>query len=113
VSNVFSLDSLREEIEKQFAPVQLEIGSKTVTLSNMMRLPKKKRDFVMESLKELENEDKNDIDIEEIAVNVLAEVSDNPALVRRGLKDELALSMKILGLWMESTQTGEAESSSN
>ena len=113
MSNVFSLDSLREEIEKQFAPVQLEIGSKTVTLSNMMRLPKKKRDFVMESLKELENEDKNDIDIEEIAVNVLAEVSDNPALVRRGLKDELALSMKILGLWMESTQTGEAESSSN
>ena len=113
MSNVFSLDSLREEIEKQFAPVQLEIGSKTVTLSNMMRLPKKKRDFVMESLKELENEDKNDIDIEEIAVNVLAEVSDNPALVRRGLKDELALSMKILNLWMSSTQVGEAESSSD
>ena len=113
MSNVFSLDSLREEIEKQFAPVQLEIGTKTVTLSNMMRLPKKKRDLVLEHMKELENEEKNDIDVEELAVNILAEVSDNPALVRRGLKDELALAMKILGLWMESTQSGEAESSSD
>ncbi|MBU18217.1 MAG: hypothetical protein CL725_11025 [Chloroflexi bacterium] len=113
MSNVFSLDSLREEVEKQFAPLQLEIGSKTVTLSNLMRLPKLRRDKVLALLKELENEEKADIDMEALSVDVLAEVSDNPTLLRRGLKDELALAMKILNLWMLSTQSGEAESSSD
>ena len=113
MSNIFSLDSLREEIEKEFAPLQLEIGTKTVTLSNLMRLPKKKRDTVMAELKRLENEDKEDIDVEALAIDILADVSDNPALIRKGLEDDVALSMKILNLWMTSTQSGEAESSSS
>lgn len=113
MSNVFSLDSLREEIEKEFAPLQLEIGTKTVTLSNLMRLPKKKRDSVMAKLKELENADQAEVDAEAISVDVLAEVSDNPELLRSGLEDDIALAMKILNLWMTSTQSGEAESSSN
>jgi hypothetical protein len=112
MSNVFSLDSLREEIEKEFAPLQLEIGEKTVTLSNLMRLPKKKRDSAMAQLKTLENEDKLEIDAEAVAVEILADVSDNPTLLRKALAGDIALSMKILNLWMTSTQSGEAESSS-
>ena len=113
MSNVFSLDSLREEIEKEFKPVQLEIGTKTVTLSNLMRLPKLKREKVLALMKELENEEKLKIDLESIAVNILVEVSDNPTVLRKALSDELALAMRVLNLWMEGTQTGEAESSSD
>jgi hypothetical protein len=113
MSNVFNLDSLREEIEKEFAPLQLEIGTKTVTLSNLMRLPKKKREAVMVLLKELENETDAEIDVEEITVEVLTLVSDNATLLRAGLKDDLATAMRILTLWMNSTQAGEAESSSS
>lgn len=113
MSNVFSLDSLREEVEKEFKPLQLEIGTKTVTLSNLMRLPKLKREKVLALMKELENEEKLKIDLESISVNILVEVSDNPTVLRKALADQLALAMKVLNLWMESTQTGEAESSSD
>ena len=113
MSNVFSLDSLREEIEKEFKPLQLEVGTKTVTLSNLMRLPKLKREKVLALMKELENEEKLKIDLEGIAVNILVEVSDNPTVLRKALADQLALAMKVLNLWMEGTQSGEAESSSD
>ena len=113
MSNVFSLDSLREEVEKEFKPLQLEIGTKTVTLSNLMRLPKLKREKVLALMKELENEEKLKIDLESIAVNILVEVSDNPTVLRKALADQLALAMKVLNLWMEGTQSGEAESSSD
>ena len=114
MSNIFNLDSLREEIEKEFKPLQLEIGTKVVTLSNLMRLPKKKRETVMARLKELESADsEQEVDVETISVEILGLVSDNAPLLKAGLKDDLAMAMKILNLWMSGTQSGEAESSSS
>lgn len=111
MSNIFTLDSLREEIEAQYAPVVLEVGDQEVTLTNLMRLPKKKRITVMDKVSLL-NADDDEKDMEHIALEILLEVADKPALLKKGLGDDLALTMKIVTIWMESTQVGEAESSS-
>ena len=79
-----------------------------------MRLPKKKRETVMALLKELESADsEQEVDVETISVEILGLVSDNAPLLKAGLKDDLAMAMKILNLWMSGTQSGEAESSSS
>ena len=113
MGNIFTLDSLREEIERQYAPVVLEVGDQDVTLTNLMRLPKKKRDLVMAKVELLNTDDDVDEDQDQIALDIILAVSDKPVLLKKALGDDLALIMKIVTVWMESTQTGEAESSSS
>lgn len=121
-NNIFTLDAMREEIEREFAPFQLEIDGKTLTLRNLLRLPKKDRDKVYSLLDELSKvgdgeEDNSLINTEasaQIALKIIPLIADNTKLADilvANIEDDLALTLRVFSTWMGSTQAGEAEGS--
>lgn len=118
MANVFTLDSLREEVEREFAPVEIVVsdGSK-VTLQNLLRLKKKQRDVVLEKLKVLESVEKTDDDTNEIellaetASEILDLVADDGKKLLKELDGDVSVILKVLNKWMEATQPGEAQPS--
>lgn len=122
MSNIFTLDSMREEIEKEFAPFQLTIEGKTLTLRNLLRVPKKHREEVYALLDELagvsDKDDEGSLSSTEksaqIALKILPLVADNEKLANilvANIEDDLALTLRVFSTWMGATQAGEAEGS--
>lgn len=125
MSNLFTLDSMREEIEKQYAPFRIEIDGKTLTLRNLLRVPKKNRERVFALLDELseiqkqaEASEENGLSSTErsaqIALEIFPLVADNEKLGRtlvENVEEDLALTLRVFSTWMEGTQAGEAEGS--
>jgi hypothetical protein len=124
MGNIFTLDAMREEIEREFAPFQIEIEGKTLTLRNLLRIPRKNRDQVYALLDEMSDLQKNS-DGEggglasteksaQIALHILPLVADNEKLANilvENIEDDLALSLRLFNAWMQKTQSGEAEGS--
>lgn len=120
MGNVFTLDSLREEVEKEFAPVKIVLSDGTeVTLRNLLRLPKGDRAKVVAKLKVLESvdksgesEDSNELDLlATTAVEILVLVADHGKKLADELGDDLSIILKVLGVWMDTSQPGEAQPS--
>lgn len=121
MGNVFTLDSLREEVEKQYAPVVVGLSDGSeVTLSNLLRLNRKSRDKVLSLLKDVElagssdeDEDGSSDNLDKLigaASELLLQVAD-PAGGKKliaELDGDLTLTMKLLERWMETTSVGEA-----
>ncbi|QGJ88777.1 tail assembly chaperone [Mycobacterium phage Yecey3] len=124
MGNVFTLDSVREEVEKEFAPVTVDMAEGSVVLRNVLRVPKLRRDKVFKLIDELEaatkDEDGNEIAVEAlgmehmektagIAVELIRLVSDSDKLgeiLCTALEDDVALTLAVFGKWMEVTQPG-------
>jgi hypothetical protein len=114
-NNVFTLDAMREEIEKKFAPVKIGLrdGSE-VTLRNLVRLPKKDRVEVLGLLEGLEEDGKGDDvsldevqDILDVVGKILPIVAESPARGRKlvsEIGDDYALTTKVLETWMGASQ---------
>jgi hypothetical protein len=120
MGNIFTLDSMREEIEKEFAPFQLEIDGKTLTLRNLLRVPKKDREQVYGLLDELAKVGDGESDgslssteqSAQIALKIMPLVADNVKLANvlvENIEDDLALTLRVFSAWMGTTQAGEAE----
>lgn len=123
MSNVFTLDSMREEIEKEFAPCQINLADgKVVTLRNLLRVPKKNREEVYTLLDELAEAQKSDDEESngsllateksaQIALKIFPLVADSEKLGRQlveSIEEDLALTLRVFSAWMEGTQAGEA-----
>jgi hypothetical protein len=110
--NSFTLDDLRAEVEREYAP--LEVGlhdGSTVTLKHLLRLPKKTRDKVVDVLKVLEPVEGEDPDADamiDAATTVLKLVADNGAALVKELDGDVTLTMRVLERWMQTAQPGEA-----
>ena len=123
MGNIFSLDSMREEVEKEFAPCQIEVDGKTLTLRNLLRIPKKDREQVYAMLDELAEIQKNEADESglvsteksaRIALQILPLVADSEKLGRllvEAIEDDLALTLRVFSTWMDASNAGEAEGS--
>lgn len=125
MSNMFTLDSMREELEKQYEPikVQLSDGSEAV-LQNLLRMKKTQRDAVLEKLDELASLQQKEEAGELSQVEVLTATSDvifgilelavggdkGKKLVKE-LDEDLLLAQEIVAKWQEATQPGEAGNS--
>jgi hypothetical protein len=121
MTNVFTLDALREETRKQFAPFEIGLSDKTVaTLSSTLRLTSKDRKAVQEALEsigKLKESDDDDDETLEKAVEAMSKVfnviADKPAKLLSDLDDtdlqiKVALMTKVLSAWMGHTEAGEA-----
>jgi hypothetical protein len=122
MGNIFTLDAMREEIEREFAPFQIEVDGKTLTLKNLLRVPRKNRDEVYTLLDEMseiqrasEEDDTSGLSSTEksanIALHILPLVADKPVLAEKlveEIQDDLALTLRVFSSWMEKTQSGEA-----
>ena len=125
MSNVFTLDSLREETRKKFAPVKIGMSDGSeVELASILKLGKTSRDSVVETLKEVNDLDDDDDTPENLELiveaisKIFSVIADKPQKLLRELDDEdpmvkLHLMSKVLGVWAKETQLGEASTSSN
>jgi hypothetical protein len=123
MGNIFTLDSMRDEIEREFAPFQIEVGGENLTLRNLLRVPKKNRDEVYGLLDEMtaaQDSVEGTLSATEksaqIALRIIPLVSDNEKLARKlveKIEDDLALTLRLFNVWMEATQVGNSEGSSN
>ena len=121
MGNVFTLESLREEAEKKFSPVEIELpDGDVVTLRNMLRLPKNDRKKVVEKLKALEKvgEDNDGEETEDevtelvrLGNEILMLVADQGRKLVKELDGDVAVIMNLIELWMGTTQPGEAKPS--
>lgn len=123
MGNIFTLDSMREEIEREFAPCVFQLSDgNAVMLQNVLRLPKKTRDAVFALLDEL-GEIQNDEETTglasteksaQVALKILPLVADSEKFGRQlveSIQEDLALTLRVFSTWMEGSQVGEAEDS--
>lgn len=121
MSNVFTLDSFREEVANEFAPLTIALSDGTETvLRNLLRLNEKTRTEILDTLKGLdlgadtEDEENSTERVTHLTTGisrVLELVSDKGKKLVRELDGDLLLMMKILNTWMEKSQLGEAQTS--
>lgn len=116
MGNVFTLDSLREEVEKEYAPIVLVLPDHTeVQLRNLIRLPKKDRAIALDLLKQIEEIQTSDgqgvEDLVTVAVKLLSVVADRGPALAKELGDDLSIVTKLLNVWMDGSQPGEAKPS--
>lgn len=121
MGNTFTLDSLREEVNKEFAPFKVPLADGTeVVLQNLIRLNEKTRESVLAALDALKGKGEDDEDSESGGVDKMAEtatkivelVSDsNGKKLIKEINGDIALLLHVIKKWMETTQLGEAESS--
>lgn len=122
-NNIFTLDSMRAEIEKEFAPFQIEVDGKKLTLRNLLRVGKNHRDEVyalLDELSEIQAGDEGALSITEksaqIALRIIPLVSDDDALAAvlvERIEDDLALTLRLFNVWMEATQAPNSGDSSD
>lgn len=113
----FTLSDLRNEVSKKYAPTVIENGKETFTLQNMLQLPSKKRNEVMDLVDKFENDDEAegdglDAQLETFRdIIVAVEANDKGEDLLELLGDNPALLLELATSWMGSTQLGEAERS--
>lgn len=123
MSNVYSLAQLCEDLDKEFAPLKLEVDGEELVLRNLMRIHDSDRSAVLTALTDIDiangDDDQKELSAEQVdamsaALRVIfSKVTANgkgDKLVEH-IDQDLMLSMKILELWTEATQPGEAQSS--
>ena len=120
MSNVFTLDSLNDELERQYAPFVFQAGREKFVLRQVLRLPQSERAVVFQLLKDLDaSKETSDMDpgeLEDALWTILSVVTDNDKgdhLVNNVLQRDFAKGQILLSKWMESTQAGEAQDSPN
>lgn len=125
MTNTYSLDQLVEDLDKQYAPLKLTLGDGTFVLRSLLRVPDSQRTSVlgaMDKLKPLMSSDEDDEDDwtpEEVsqATEALFQILGGVTADGKGPKllefinGDVVLGMKIMELWTEATQPGEAPSS--
>jgi hypothetical protein len=124
MSNVYSLDTLKNDLDKEFAPLKLEIDGDELVLRNLMRVNDKDRDEVLAALKVVEENAKDEDDEDEQSPEEIAAMSAAITTVIRcvtaggkgeklvqAIDGDLMLGMRVMELWTEATQPGEAQNS--
>jgi hypothetical protein len=109
----FTLDDIREAADRQYAPVVIDLGEgDRCVMRQLLRLPQRTRDQVMEQLKLLETEEGVEADVE-VTINAVTSViklvadDKGPKLIK-ALDGDIAMMMQVLERWMEATSVGEA-----
>jgi hypothetical protein len=115
VSKVWTLESMQEELEREYAPFRFRAGGEDFVLRSLLRIDKTDRDKIMEELRLLSDENE---DVDEDAMLgtvhfVLSTVTADGKGDRlvRAIGNDLLLNMKVLQHWTEATQPGEVTDS--
>ncbi|BBC53827.1 putative tail assembly chaperone [Mycobacterium phage PP] len=120
MSNVFTLDALRDEARKKFAPVKIGLSDDTeVELTSLLKLSREDRKTVkaaLDAISELEDDEDNDStvdDLIDLLEKIYTVVASKPAKLLRAFEDDdrevkLAMMFRVLSAWLEQAQVGEA-----
>lgn len=130
-TNVYTLDKLRADIDKEYSPIRLTLSDgEAIVLRSILRLGEKDRKFVLDQLKLLEeatttpeptgNQEEDDaagnerFDKLTTATSGIIEKIAQKGKAKKLLADldgDIPLTMRILSTWIEATSPGEAEPS--
>lgn len=128
MGNIFTLDSLREETIRRYAPTEVDLGDgNVIELVSVLRLGKKDRDMVHSIVDELTSEeledDEDDDAVSEWAESVVDSCSKILRLITPSHKKLISrldhddprikanLFTSVIAEWIGGSQLGEAESS--
>lgn len=118
MSNVYTLDNLKQDLDKKYVAVEIEVGDgQSVVLRNLMRLSKDDRAKVVGAIQSLEELDtKTPEGLDQLVKNLKAAIGviaeKNGKILTDQIGDDIGLLMEIWNLWQNATQLGEAENSS-
>jgi len=128
MTNTLTLDDIRREAERRYAPVEIELtDGSTVELKPLLKLKKLEREEVSKILTELGDleADEDEVDDEEIGdlicdavAKIFRMVCDKPKRLLAELDHEdpeikASMYTSVLNQWIGVTQVGEAVSSPN
>lgn len=114
--NIFTLEALEEELERSFAPLVFRVGDEEFVLQNLIRVNKKDREAVQETLARMDLENAADLDEDELVaamhqlLKAVCKDGKGEKLVKL-LGDDIAKLQVLLDKWAKATQPGEAEPS--
>lgn len=121
MSNSYSLAQLREDVDREFAPLTFDLGDDTVVLQSAMRLDDKDRLQVQADMKLIQTIQNSAEETEEDQVPALKaavfSVLEKVTADKKGKKlvaaldGDLALGMMLMNKWGEATMPGEASNS--
>lgn len=119
--NLYSLADLRADLDREFAPVEVDLGSGRVVLRNLMRINDKDRTAVLQSLAQLEDIDTDENETSLSDVTLLSEAVEfilrtvaadgQGAALVQALNGDMLLGLRIIERWSEATQAPEAQDS--
>lgn len=112
MSNVFTLESLNDELNTKYGPFVFQAGKQKFELPPLLRLPDAERDRAIDILKSAEEvQAKNDLDeVKEMLKELLRVVvrdGKGDALIE-AVSDDLLSIQILIEKWTEKTQPGEA-----
>jgi hypothetical protein len=108
----YTLDDIRAAAEKKYASTDITVGDTTVTLVNVLRLPKEKRDVFTSLQEELDGQESEEsVDQAEKLAGLLRLVASNGKdadVLLAAIGDDLALLATIFEMYAKGTESGEA-----
>lgn len=110
----FTLDALREEADRKFAPTRIDVGGGVVVeLESALRLPKNKRAKVQELEAEISSlQEKEGTTIEDLIAlihELFRQVAKKDAnKLISALGDDIGVTLSVMEKYSEGTQLGEA-----
>jgi hypothetical protein len=127
MSNVFTLDALREETIRRYSPTEVDLGDgDSVELKSILRLGEKDRKAVLDAIEEINDIEYDDEDEELVAewadavvdscAKVFRVVASSPKKLMSRLEHEdpairANLYTAVLSRWVGESQLGEAKPS--
>lgn len=120
--NSFTLEDLRDDLDKEFAPLKITVGGEEFVLQNLLRVGEKSRKAVRDALKDIEDVDPDEAkeksleDVDrmvgtlELILRTVTAKGKGDKLVA-AIDGDVMLAMKVVELWSEATQPGEAQNS--
>lgn len=123
--NKYSLTQLREDVDNEYPPLELEVDDRTVVLRNIMRLETTdQQEEALGAFDDLQKAAPADGGADDMTHEQLTALSRASLRVLRAITDsetgeyltdkvgnDIALVMKIVNLWVEVTNPGEAQNS--
>lgn len=110
MSNVFTLESLNDELNTKYGPFEFQAGKQKFELPPLLRLPKSERDVaiaLLQSADEAHDDLERMTDLLETLLKVIVRDGKGEALLDV-LDHDLLRMQIILQKWTEKTQPGEA-----
>ena len=113
----FTLEDLKNEVSKKYAPTVIKNGTDQYILQNLLQLPAKKRNKTMDLVDTINSEDEEKSGLDHQVgvfreIIKIVEANDKGQELLGLLGDNDALVLELVTSWMDSSQLGEAEPSS-
>ena len=116
MTNSYKLDDLRAEMDKKYAPLTIEVGRDKFVLRNLLRIGESDRTEIQDALKTMNSEDDDKIQVAVLSAGVdtilrIVPADNKGPKLLEALQGDITVGMKVIELWIEATDLGEASSS--